>query len=70
MMKIFFAGWNIIRTFALAFESESCKQEKHCDKVPFIEFRQSSSRWTEQLCFRLSVYAVNMAYRSGVRYVP
>lgn len=31
--KIFFAGWNIIRTFALAFESESCKQEKHCNIV-------------------------------------
>ena len=28
--------------FALAFKSESCKQEKHCDKVPFIEFRQDS----------------------------
>ena len=38
MMKIIFASWIIIRTFALAFESESCKQEKHCDIVLAFEF--------------------------------
>ena len=29
--KIFFASPIFVCIFALAFESESCKQEKHCD---------------------------------------
>ena len=51
---------NNIRTFALAFESESSKQEKHCDKVPLPNFAKVLNGWTELLCFRLIVYAISL----------
>ena len=33
LQLFFFAILNILRIFALAFDRESCKQEKHCDTV-------------------------------------
>lgn len=45
-----------MRIFAVAFNSqESSKQEKHCDKVPFTEFRQSSYGGDEHFFSNLSV---------------
>ena len=34
----YFAGLKLFRIFALAFESESCKQEKHCDTVLLLKY--------------------------------
>ena len=33
-----FVELEIISIFALAFESESCKQEKHCDTVLLLKY--------------------------------
>ena len=61
-----------IRIFAVTFNSqESSKQEKHCDKVPFTEFRQSTYGGMSIL-LSLGVYAMGThAYSisSGVKYV-
>lgn len=35
-----FVELEIISIFALAFESESCKQEKHCDTILSLKIRQ------------------------------
>lgn len=51
--------------FALAFESESCKQEKHCDIVLVFKIGKILSGKVEHLCFRLVVYAICIAYRQA-----
>lgn len=56
-----------MRTFAVAFNSqESSKQEKHCDKVPFTEFRQSSYGGMSIL-LSLDVYAMGSRLRHILR---
>ena len=56
-----------MRIFAVAFNSqESSKQEKHCDKVPFTEFRQSSYGGMSIL-LSLDVYAMGSRLRHIIR---
>lgn len=43
--------------FAPTFESESCKQEKHCD-ILSLKVRQINEGGLSINCFRLNVYAV------------
>ena len=55
------------RTKKVAFNSqESSKQEKHCDKVPFTEFRQSSYGGMSIL-LSLDVYAMGSRLRHILR---
>ena len=45
---------NIIRIFAIAFKRKKAVSKKSITILSLlIEFRQDSSGWTEQLCFRL-----------------
>ena len=45
---------NIIRIFAIAFKRKKAVSKKSIAILSLlIEFRQDSSGWTEQLCFRL-----------------
>ena len=72
----YFAISGNVCIFAPTFESESCKQEKHCDKVPFTEFAkiQTGGR---AFVLSLDAYAwyagtlpADGSIPSGVRYVP
>ena len=47
----YFAGLIIFRIFALAFESESCKQEKHCDIVLSLKSAKFLIRGTSIYAF-------------------
>lgn len=62
--------------FAVAFESESCKQEKHCDTVPDLKSAKLQQE-DEHYMLSLDVYAwyagtlpVDGSIPSGVRNVP
>ena len=46
-------------------EKSVCRkmQEKHCEIVPFTEFRQNSYGRIEHYCFRLVVYAIGSRLR-------
>ncbi len=58
---------NIEKNAYVAFNSqESSKQEKHCDKVPFTEFRQSSYGGMSIL-LSLDVYAMGSRLRHILR---
>lgn len=55
--SIFFAMSGNVFIFAPTFESESCKQEKHCD-ILSLKVRQINEGGLSINCFRLNVYAV------------
>ena len=73
MGKINFAGWEKCRTFAVAFESESCKQEKHC-KCPYTEISPKFIKGERAHALRLYLYIVGCFHANyisfGVREVP
>ena len=52
-------------------EPESCKQEKHCKRSPFIEISPKFKKnWgSEHICFRL-IFMLFNSISSGVRVVP
>ena len=57
LVDIYFAISGNVCIFAPTFESESCKQEKHCD-ILSLKVRQINEGGLSINCFRLNVYAV------------
>jgi len=60
--KIYFAVSQKVRNFAVAFESESCKQEKHCEYPIFEKSPNQRGRIEHYLLSLECVCYIQMAY--------
>ena len=58
------------RIFAVAFDSQKAVSKKSIAIILSLKIRQIIHGGLSILCFRLVVYAIPIAYLSGVRYVP